>query len=83
MSQDILNELVKLSNRLGDPALDYIILAEGNTSARADPETFWVKASGREMRTMRPCTVRRETQRETRLAGALLPRPGHRATACV
>lgn len=52
MSQDILNELVNLSNRLADPALDYCILAEGNTSARADAETFWVKASGRELRTI-------------------------------
>ena len=52
MSQEILNELVALSNRLGDPALDYSILAEGNTSARADEKTFWVKASGREMGTI-------------------------------
>jgi rhamnose utilization protein RhaD (predicted bifunctional aldolase and dehydrogenase) len=52
MSQDTLTELINLSNRLGDPALDYVILAEGNTSARADAETFWVKASGREMRTI-------------------------------
>jgi rhamnose utilization protein RhaD (predicted bifunctional aldolase and dehydrogenase) len=50
--EDILNQLVAMSNRLGDPALDYVILGEGNTSARADSETFWVKASGTELRTI-------------------------------
>jgi rhamnose utilization protein RhaD (predicted bifunctional aldolase and dehydrogenase) len=29
-----------------------VILGEGNTSARADSETFWVKASGTELRTI-------------------------------
>lgn len=48
----VLQQLVEMSNRLGDPALDYAILGEGNTSARADAETFWVKASGTELRTM-------------------------------
>lgn len=42
----ILKQLVAMSRHLGDPALDYAILGEGNTSARADEETFWVKASG-------------------------------------
>lgn len=28
---------------------DYVILSEGNTSTRADNETFWVKASGSRM----------------------------------
>jgi rhamnose utilization protein RhaD (predicted bifunctional aldolase and dehydrogenase) len=32
--------------------MDYAILGEGNTSARADAETFWVKASGAELRTI-------------------------------
>lgn len=41
-----LPELVELSRRLGDPANDYAILGEGNTSAREDDGTFWVKASG-------------------------------------
>jgi rhamnose utilization protein RhaD (predicted bifunctional aldolase and dehydrogenase) len=41
-----------MSRRLGDPALDYAMLGEGNTSARADAGTFWVKASGAEMRTI-------------------------------
>jgi rhamnose utilization protein RhaD (predicted bifunctional aldolase and dehydrogenase) len=51
MSDDILAQLVTMSNNLGDPALDYVILGEGNTSARADADTFWVKASGTELRT--------------------------------
>jgi len=43
---DILQQLIAMSRRLGDPTNDYVILGEGNTSARADEETFWVKASG-------------------------------------
>ncbi len=50
----ILTELVELSNRLAAPANDYVILAEGNTSARVDDQTFWVKASGREMHGIGP-----------------------------
>lgn len=42
----ILQRLVTMTRALGAPRLDYVILAEGNTSARADEETFWVKASG-------------------------------------
>jgi rhamnose utilization protein RhaD (predicted bifunctional aldolase and dehydrogenase) len=41
-----------MSNNLGDPARDYVILGEGNTSARADADTFWVKASGTNLRTI-------------------------------
>jgi rhamnose utilization protein RhaD (predicted bifunctional aldolase and dehydrogenase) len=52
MTEDILNRLVTLSNHLGNPALDYTIMGEGNTSARADEKTFWVKASGYELRTI-------------------------------
>jgi rhamnose utilization protein RhaD (predicted bifunctional aldolase and dehydrogenase) len=40
---------VELSLHLGDPARDYVILGEGNTSARIDESSFWVKASGREL----------------------------------
>jgi rhamnose utilization protein RhaD (predicted bifunctional aldolase and dehydrogenase) len=49
---EILTGLIALSQTLGDPALDYAILGEGNSSARIDDETFWVKASGAEMRTI-------------------------------
>ncbi|MCK6489209.1 MAG: class II aldolase/adducin family protein [Planctomycetes bacterium] len=41
-----LNDLVSMSNALGAPALDAAILGEGNTSARCDGDTFWVKGSG-------------------------------------
>jgi rhamnose utilization protein RhaD (predicted bifunctional aldolase and dehydrogenase) len=47
-----LGRLVAMSRHLGDPALDYAILGEGNTSAQIDGDTFWVKASGAEMRTI-------------------------------
>ncbi|NMB88600.1 MAG: class II aldolase [Chloroflexi bacterium] len=49
---DVLTQLVQMSRNLGDPAFDYAILGEGNTSARADAETFWVKASGAPLRTL-------------------------------
>jgi rhamnose utilization protein RhaD (predicted bifunctional aldolase and dehydrogenase) len=51
-ADQILEQLVAMSRRLGDPALDYAILGEGNTSAQIDADTFWVKASGAEMRTI-------------------------------
>jgi rhamnose utilization protein RhaD (predicted bifunctional aldolase and dehydrogenase) len=43
---DLLETLVALSRTLGDPAWDCAILGEGNTSVRADADSFWVKASG-------------------------------------
>lgn len=49
MAEDILRELIELSNGLGRPELDYCILGEGNTSARADADSFWVKVSGSEL----------------------------------
>ncbi len=53
-SQPVLSQLVSMSRNLGDPALDYAILGEGNSSARVDGDTFWVKASGAELRTIGP-----------------------------
>lgn len=50
----ILWELIHLSKYLGDPHNDYAILGEGNSSAQIDDATFWVKASGTEMRTAGP-----------------------------
>ncbi len=44
-----LDELVAMSTELGLPANDYAILGEGNTSASADAETFWVKALGTQL----------------------------------
>jgi len=54
MNSETLNELVALSNRIGRPENDYAILGEGNTSARIDGESFYVKASGAELRTVDP-----------------------------
>src|SRR5579859_1636897 len=44
------SQLRELSHELGKPENDYAIQAEGNTSARIDAETFWVKASGYSLR---------------------------------
>jgi rhamnose utilization protein RhaD (predicted bifunctional aldolase and dehydrogenase) len=43
---EILQNLVRLSHNLGSPEKDYVILGDGNSSARIDESTFWVKASG-------------------------------------
>lgn len=51
MNAESLNELVQLSNRLGRPEVDAAIIGEGNTSTWADDQTYWVKASGSELRT--------------------------------
>ena len=50
--KDILEQLVMLSNHLGEPERDCAILGEGNTSGRVDGKTFCVKASGSELRTI-------------------------------
>jgi rhamnose utilization protein RhaD (predicted bifunctional aldolase and dehydrogenase) len=47
MEESVLQALVELSRRLGDPARDYAILGEGNSSALVDEDSFYVKASGR------------------------------------
>jgi hypothetical protein len=36
MVNEILRQLITLSNNLGRPELDYAIMGEGNTSARVD-----------------------------------------------
>jgi len=41
--------LVAMSRELGEPANDCVILGEGNTSAIADAESFYVKASGAQL----------------------------------
>jgi rhamnose utilization protein RhaD (predicted bifunctional aldolase and dehydrogenase) len=43
----VLDDLVALSRRLGRPRRDLAILGEGNTSARACTDTFYVKESGK------------------------------------
>ena len=47
-----LTELLELSHVLGDPSHDWAILGEGNTSTALDGDTFYVKASGSELRTL-------------------------------
>lgn len=49
---DPLADLVTLSRTVGDPAHDLVILGEGNTSIRADEQTFWVKGSGSQLSTI-------------------------------
>ena len=51
MNNEILRQLIALSNNLGRPELDYSIMGEGNTSARVDEGSFYVKVSGSELRT--------------------------------
>lgn len=50
---DVLRLLVRMSRNLGRPELDYVILGDGNTSARIDEETFWIKASGARLHRIR------------------------------
>ena len=42
----VVEQLIEMSRFLGDPAQDFTMLGEGNTSARVDEDTFLVKASG-------------------------------------
>lgn len=46
-----LNRLVELSRTLAEPEREMVIIGEGNTSHRADDRSFWVKASGYQLRT--------------------------------
>lgn len=48
----VLEQLVELSHYLGDPCKPYAMIGEGNTSARIDEDTFYVKASGTCLGTM-------------------------------
>ena len=47
-----MDALLHLSHQLGDPTRKWAILGEGNTSARVDAETFYVKASGSRLGTI-------------------------------
>jgi rhamnose utilization protein RhaD (predicted bifunctional aldolase and dehydrogenase) len=49
MMNDLLDNLVAMSVELGTPSNDYAIIGEGNTSVRADADSFWVKASGTQL----------------------------------
>ncbi|MHB8997643.1 MAG: class II aldolase/adducin family protein [Armatimonadota bacterium] len=52
--QERLRELIAMSHRIGCPSADCAILGEGNTSARASDDTFFVKASGYQLPTIEP-----------------------------
>jgi rhamnose utilization protein RhaD (predicted bifunctional aldolase and dehydrogenase) len=54
MSDDLHQDLLELSHELGRPERNLAILGEGNTSAAFDQDSFLVKASGSELRTLRP-----------------------------
>jgi rhamnose utilization protein RhaD (predicted bifunctional aldolase and dehydrogenase) len=51
---EVLEQLVHMSRQLGDPARDFVLLHEGNTSASIDDATFFVKASGQQLSDIRP-----------------------------
>ena len=44
-----LSDLVNMTRALGEPAMDTVIIGEGNTSMRIDDASFYVKASGHQM----------------------------------
>jgi rhamnose utilization protein RhaD (predicted bifunctional aldolase and dehydrogenase) len=46
---EILQQLITMSRNLGMPEKDYVIMGEGNTSARVDEATYWIKASGSQL----------------------------------
>ena len=45
--QKVLQDLISMSQILGKPENDYVILGEGNTSAKVNDDFFYVKASGK------------------------------------
>ncbi|GMV91008.1 MAG: hypothetical protein AMXMBFR82_07860 [Candidatus Hydrogenedentota bacterium] len=49
---NIMQQLVDMSRYLGDPSKGYAMLGEGNTSARIDDDSFYVKASGTTLSTI-------------------------------
>lgn len=51
---DTIDSLLWLAHELGHEPRQLAILGEGNVSARADHASFWVKASGTSLATLRP-----------------------------
>jgi len=51
---DLLHELWTFARALGEPERDCVIIGEGNTSARIDADTFYIKASGQQMAAIEP-----------------------------
>ncbi len=55
MSSEVIREsLTEMSHYVGDPSRGYAILGEGNTSARIDDDSIYIKASGTCLGTMTP-----------------------------
>lgn len=52
MTGNVLDDLLQLAHALASPERDMAILAEGNVSARADADSFWIKGSGQMMGSM-------------------------------
>ena len=44
-----LQDIIELSRFLGDPQYDFAILGEGNTSVKIDSDSFFIKASGKQL----------------------------------
>jgi rhamnose utilization protein RhaD (predicted bifunctional aldolase and dehydrogenase) len=51
-ARTILNDLVGMTREIGSPEADHVVLGEGNTSARIDDGSFFVKGSGESLRTI-------------------------------
>lgn len=51
---DRLNALVEMTQIIGQPQMNYVIIGEGNTSCRLDDDTFYIKASGQMMHNIAP-----------------------------
>lgn len=49
ITMTILDDLHNMTRILGEPQRNYVIIGEGNTSARIDADSFYVKASGQQM----------------------------------
>lgn len=54
---EALEQLLNLSHELGLESRGMAMLGEGNTSTRRDGSTFWVKASGTQLRTLTAAQV--------------------------
>ena len=52
--KEILEQLVAMSSVIGRPENNLVIYGEGNTSAKIDEETFYVKASGHSLKDIGP-----------------------------
>lgn len=50
--EEVLRQLIEMSRSLGVESKGFVILGEGNTSARVDDKTFYVKGSGTHLGTI-------------------------------